>query len=81
MHNTLQEMWMPLVSTVAVWDTDHNKIYPTNSGGTATYSCSVFDRINDYMTQIQALVEVCTPVATIFSFFTSFFLNPFQNTQ
>ena len=44
--------------------------YAANSGGTATatYSCSLFDRIDDHMTQIlmQAVVEAHTSVATIF---------------
>jgi hypothetical protein len=48
----LQEMWMPLDSIVNIWSTDYNKYYTANSGGTATYSSSVFDRINDYMTQM-----------------------------
>jgi hypothetical protein len=52
MHSALQEMWMPLDSIVNIWSTDYNKYYTANSGGTATYSSSVFDRINDYMTQM-----------------------------
>jgi len=49
-------------------------------GGTATYSCSVFDKINNKLTQMQAAVEACTSVTTIFPF-DFFFLNSPQNTQ
>jgi hypothetical protein len=82
MHSALQEMWMPLDSIVAVWNTNYNKTYIANSGGTATYSHSVLDRINDHMAQMQAVVEAHTSVATNFPFFEFFFLNfPPKNTQ
>ena len=75
MHRASQEIWMLLDSTIvtmAVWITNCNKTYTTNSGGTAIYWHCI-DRINDHMTQMQARVEACTLVATIFPFLTSFF--------
>ena len=73
MQRALQEMWMPLDSIVAIWNTNHNKTQTANSGGTATYPCNVFDRIDNNMTQMKAAVETCTSVTTIFPFLTSFF--------
>jgi hypothetical protein len=61
-HSALQEMWMPprhqgwTVWDDHVWSTDYNKYYTANSDGTVTYSSSVFNRINDYMTQMQRVV-------------------------
>ena len=47
------------IVTMAVWITNYNKTYTTNSGGTATYSHCI-DRINDHMIQMQARAEACT---------------------
>ena len=42
------------IVTMAVWNTNYNKTYTPNSGGTATYSHTLFDKINDHMIQMQA---------------------------
>jgi hypothetical protein len=69
-------MWMPLDSIVAVWNTNYNKTYAANSGGTATYSHSVLDRINDHMAQMQAVVSRGSYISGHnLSFFEFFFLN------
>lgn len=65
-----------LDSIVAVWNTNYNKTYAANSGGAATYSHSVLDRINDHMAQMQAVVSRGSYISGHnLSFFEFFFLN------
>jgi len=61
---------------------NYNKTYAANSGGAATYSHSVLDRINDHMAQMQAVVSRGSYISGHnLSFFGFFFFELPPNTQ